>query len=181
MPRRHARRHRALQRQGRAELNAYDFSGLFAHLEDLISEEAEEPNRIGADVQAIDTANPAELDSSFVARFGRVIARRGVAAVPRALFTHQKALGITPQQVWFVSYIFSFQWSTTLPYPSINKMVQHTGYSRAHLHTIKAELVDAGYLTWCTEPTSREGRTQTLTISPACWTPSAPNCSRTRY
>lgn len=137
--------------KGGRDSNAYDFTGLFAHLEDLISEEAEEPNRIGADVATIDTAAasaaiPTELDSSFVARFGRVIARRGVAAVPRAIFTHQKALGLTPQQVWFVSYIFSFQWSTTLPYPSINKMVQHTGYSRAHLHTIKAELVDAGYL-----------------------------------
>ena len=135
--------------KGGRDSNAYDFSGLFAHLEELISEEADEPNRIGTDVPTTDTvpsANSTELDSSFVARFGRVIARRGVAAVPRAIFTHQKALGLTPQQVWFVSYIFSFQWSTTLPYPSINKMVQHTGYSRAHLHTIKAELVDARYL-----------------------------------
>ena len=56
-----------------------------------------------------------------------------MAAVPKAIFTHQKALGLTSQQVWFISYIFSFQWSTALPYPSINKMVQHTGYSRAHL------------------------------------------------
>ncbi len=135
--------------KGGRDSNAYDFSGLFAHLEELIAEEADEPNRIVADVPVTDTlaaANPTEIDSSFVARFGRVIAKRGVAAVPRAIFTHQKALELTPQQVWFVSYIFSFQWSTTLPYPSINKMVQHTGYSRAHLHTIKAELVNAGYL-----------------------------------
>jgi hypothetical protein len=138
--------------RGGRESNAYDFSGLFAHLEELIAQNTgstDQPNRIGADLTGSDTlteANPSEVDPSFVARFGRVIARRGVAAVPRATFTHQKALGLTPQQVWFVSYIFSFQWTTALPYPSINKMVQHTGYSRAHLHTIKAELVEAGYL-----------------------------------
>jgi hypothetical protein len=94
----------------------------------LISRETGEHNAIGADVAAPDTdarsgTGSADADPSFVARFGRVIARRGVAAVPRAIFTHQKALGLTPQQVWFVSYIFSFQWTTTLPYPSINKMV----------------------------------------------------------
>lgn len=135
--------------KGGRDSNAYDFSGLFAHLEELISLDADEPNRIGGELPAPGgdaTQTPGEQDPSFVARFGRVIARRGVAAVPRAIFTHQKALKLTPQQVWFVSYIFSFQWSTTLPYPSINKMVHHTGYSRAHLHTIKAELVEAGYL-----------------------------------
>ncbi len=135
--------------KGGRDSNAYDFSGLFTHLEELIAQETDPPNRIGADMTSTDGSadvTPGEVDSSFVARFGRVIARRGVAAVPRAVFTHQKVLGLTPQQVWFVSYIFSFQWSTTLPYPSINKMVQHTGYSRAHLHTIKAELVGAGYL-----------------------------------
>lgn len=145
--------------KGGRDSNAYDFSGLFAHLEELISYDNNAPNKIGADPPAPGTpgdntyaatastsAGQGEPDSSFVARFGRVIAGRGVAAVPRAIFTHQKALGLTPQQIWFVSYIFSFQWSTPLPYPSINKMSQHTGYSRAHLHTIKAELVAAGYL-----------------------------------
>jgi hypothetical protein len=141
--------------KGGRESNAYDFSGLFTHLEELIAQDAgdaDRPNRIGAALTAearegaTPDGSPQEADPSFVARFGRVIAKRGVAAVPRAIFTHQKVLGLTPQQVWFVSYIFSFQWSTTLPYPSINKMVQHTGYSRAHLHTIKAELVEAGYL-----------------------------------
>lgn len=136
--------------KGGRDSNAYDFSGLFTHIEQLLSEEPDAPNKIRTDppapVPVPNTADPDDPDPSFVARFGRVIARRGVAAIPRAIFTHQKALGLTPQQVWFISYIFSFQWSTALPYPSINKMVQHTGYSRAHLHTIKAELVSAGYL-----------------------------------
>jgi hypothetical protein len=87
-----------------------------------------------------------QVDPSFVARYGRVITRRGVAAVPRAMFTHQAALGLTPQQVWFVTYIFSFQWDTALPYPSIRKMSNVTGYSSVQLHTIKAELVSKGFL-----------------------------------
>ena len=81
------------------------------------------------------------MDPSFVARYGRVITRRGVAAVPRAIFTHQAELTLTPQQVWFITYIFSFQWDTALPYPSIRKMSSITGYSSVQLHTIKAELV----------------------------------------
>ena len=87
-----------------------------------------------------------EIDSSFVARYGRVIARHGVAAVPHAIFTHQKALSLTAQQVWFVTYIFSFQWDTALPYPSIRRMSLQTGYSTVQLHNIKSELVDIGYL-----------------------------------
>jgi hypothetical protein len=81
-----------------------------------------------------------------VARYGRVITRRGVAAVPRAMFTHQAELELTPQQVWFVTYIFSFQWDTALPYPSLRKMAAQTGYSSVQLHTIKGELVSRGYL-----------------------------------
>jgi hypothetical protein len=75
-----------------------------------------------------------------------VIARHGVTAVPRAIFTHQAILGLTPQQVWFITYIFSFQWDTSLPYPSIRRMATVTGYSSVQMHNIKAELVKAGYL-----------------------------------
>ena len=72
--------------------------------------------------------------------------RYGIAAVPRAIFTHQAALGLTPQQVWFVCYVLSFQWDASLPYPSINKMAERTGYSKRQLLRIKEELVLAGYL-----------------------------------
>jgi hypothetical protein len=92
------------------------------------------------------SADIAQVDSSFLARYGRVIVSRGIAAVPRALFTHQKVLGLTPQRVWFVCYILSFQWDTTLPYPSIYRMAERTGYSKQQLHNIKAELVQQGYL-----------------------------------
>ena len=137
---------RFTEQQGQAT-NAYDFSGLFDKLEELITRDAPLANAIRAeDDNPPDMAELGQVDPSFVARYGRVITRRGVAAVPRAIFTHQAALKLTPQQVWFVTYIFSFQWDTALPYPSIRKMSNITGYSSVQLHTIKAELVAMGYL-----------------------------------
>jgi hypothetical protein len=137
---------RFTEQQGQAT-NAYDFSGLFDRLEELITRDAPLANGIRAeDDNPPDMAELGQVDPSFVARYGRVITRRGVAAVPRAIFTHQADLRLTPQQVWFVTYIFSFQWDTALPYPSIRKMSNITGYSSVQLHTIKAELVALGYL-----------------------------------
>jgi AraC-like DNA-binding protein len=137
---------RFTEQQGQAT-NAYDFSGLFDKLEELITRDAPLANGIRAeDDNPPDMAELGQVDPSFVARYGRVITRRGVAAVPRAIFTHQAELTLTPQQVWFISYIFSFQWDTALPYPSIRKMSSITGYSSVQLHTIKAELVASGYL-----------------------------------
>src|SRR4051794_37840456 len=132
--------------QGGKDSNAYDFTGLFERLEELIAAEPSERNAIRSNSYVPDPADLAEVDSSFVARYGRVIVRYGVAVVPRAVFTHQRALGLTPQQVWFITYIFSFKWDTAMPYPSIEKMAFNTGYSRAYLHEIKSSLVAGGYL-----------------------------------
>ncbi len=131
---------------GGVDSNAYDFSALFERLEGIITEEGPQPNSIQAASAPTEAPSLAEIDSSFIARYGRSIVRYGVAAVPRALFTHQKALGLTPQQVWFVGYILSFKWHTGLPYPSIERMSYNTGYSRAYLHEIKTSLVAAEYL-----------------------------------
>lgn len=128
------------------DTNAYDFSELFRRMEEILAEEEHGENPIRADGRSPGEEDYAEYDPSFVARYGRVISKYGVAAVPRALFTHQKALGLSPQQVWFVCYIFSFQWDTALPYPSLRKMAERTGYSRQQLINIKATLVEAGYL-----------------------------------
>ena len=134
------------EKQGQAT-NSYDFSGLFDRLEEMIVRDAPMPNAIRVeDENPPDMAELGEVDPSFVARYGRVITRRGVAAVPRAVFTHQAELSITPQQAWFITYIFSFQWDTALPYPSLRRMSTLTGYSSVQLHTIKGELVTKGYL-----------------------------------
>ena len=153
------------------ESNYYDFAALFEQLEMLIAENArsrgakgdtnpisslfdpsratELPHRNGQEngiERGIDDIERAQHDPSFVARYGRVLARYGVAAVPRALFTCSKELGMTPQQVWFVAYIFSYQWDTSLPYPSIVRMSAQTGYTTAYLHRIKTGLVERGSL-----------------------------------
>ena len=115
------------------------------------SRASEPPHRNGHEngierEHGIDDIERAQHDPSFVARYGRVLARYGVAAVPRALFTCSKELGMTPQQVWFVAYIFSYQWDTSLPYPSIVRMSAQTGYTAAYLHRIKTGLVERGSL-----------------------------------
>jgi hypothetical protein len=153
------------------ESNYYDFASLFEQLEECIAANARargarlgdtnpitshfDPSR-AADTQhrnghenafdQIEDIERAQHDPSFVARYGRVLARYGVAAVPRALFTYSKELGMTPQQIWFVAYIFSYQWDTSLPYPSIMRMSTQTGYTSAYLHRIKASLVERGSL-----------------------------------
>jgi hypothetical protein len=134
---------------GGQSTNYYDFGNLFARLEEIISGEAPPPNPIRERREGGVPAVPVDgtpVDSSFLARYGRVILSYGIAAVPRAIFTHQKVLGLTAQQVWFICYVLSFQWDTALPYPSINKMAERTAYSKQQLHTIKGELVAKGYL-----------------------------------
>ncbi len=128
------------------DTNAYDFSELFRRMEELLAEDGQADNPIRGDGSSPGEQDYAEYDPSFVARYGRVICKHGVAAIPRALFTHQQALKLSPQQVWFVCYIFSFQWDTALPYPSLRKMAERTGYSRQHLINIKSTLVEAEYL-----------------------------------
>jgi hypothetical protein len=82
---------------GRQESSAYDFSGLFAELERLILADPPKTNPIHTDDPDDDSdEEPVDHDMSFLARFGRVIARYGVAAVPQAIFTYQAALGLRP-------------------------------------------------------------------------------------
>ncbi len=129
---------------GRQDSNSYDFGPLFARLEALIAADPPPENAIRQDD---DPAHPGpDHDTSFVARYGRVIAGAGVAAVPQALFTLQATLGLTPQQIWFVCYILAHRWSSELPHPSLVRMAERTGYSRRQLQTIKDELVASGYL-----------------------------------
>jgi len=164
---------RVSQERGQ-EANAYDFAPLFGRLEACIIEQRKDttpgdvrmsnpeigvPIAAGKHPAAVGYANGSEetwaslnelerseRDTSFVARYGRVIARYGVAAVPRALFTFSAELGMTPQQVWFIAYIFSYQWDTALPYPSIMRMAALTGYTPAYLHRLKASLIERDYL-----------------------------------
>ncbi len=145
--------------EGGQDANSYDFGKLFARLESLIVADPALASRIPVDDlsettgdadkglppgSAEDGAEP--KDQSFLARYGRVILRCGIVALPRALFTYQADLSLSPQQMWFIGYILSFQWSTQLPYPSLRKMALNTGYSERQIHRIKDTLVEDGYL-----------------------------------
>lgn len=134
---------------GGQEADGYDFTPLFARLEALLAARPPTDNSLQgpAEVPLADppVAVPGEA-MSFLARFGQVILRAGIATVPRALFTHQAALHLTMQQVWFTGYILAHQWTSDLPYPSIKRMAARTGYTEGCLHDIKQALVDQGYL-----------------------------------
>jgi hypothetical protein len=122
--------------------NRYDFGPLLARLEALLARTPAPP------AAGPDPAPPAAeaRDWSFAARYGAAIAGAGLIAAPTALFRYQRALGLSPQQVWFICYILAFQWGPALPYPSLKKMAARTGYSERHIHTLKESLVRAGYL-----------------------------------
>ena len=125
--------------------NEYDFSGLFTHLEAAILAQAAPANAIRADdASPAAAADPA--DNSFVARFGRVLAGAGIIAVPAGLYTRQRALGLSPQECWFITYILAHRWTADLPYPSLRKMAERTGYSVRQLHQIKEALVTGDHL-----------------------------------
>ncbi len=130
---------------GRRTTNGYDFAPLFGVLEALVHAGAPVCPPIQED-GPLPLLSEESADTSFVARYGRVIARAGIAAIPCALFTYQAQLGLSPQQVWFVSYILAHKWDTALPYPSLKKMAARTGYSLSQIHEIKTTLVKAGYL-----------------------------------
>lgn len=134
--------------RGGQQANCYDFAALFARIEARILADPPAANAIQQAAPPAADADPPspDGDGSFLARYGRVLVRAGIATVPQALFTHQATLGLTPQQVWFIAYILSYRWSTDVPYPSLSKMAACTGYSRRQLQNIKDTLVAQGYL-----------------------------------
>src|SRR5437868_5167876 len=85
-------------------------------------------------------------DRSFVARFGATILRGGITPIPTSLFRYQAVLGLSPQEVWFLSYILTHRWDADLPYPSLVQMAEDTGMSRRNLLRIKDSLVAKGLL-----------------------------------
>jgi hypothetical protein len=122
-----SRQHLTLQprfdpRTGGQLPSGYDFGGLFARLETLLAAEGSAANPIAEEDLPSSPDLPEGADTSLVARFGRLIAGAGLAALPQALFTHQRALALKPAHVWFVGYLLAHRWSTDFPYPSLRKM-----------------------------------------------------------
>jgi len=94
-------------------------------------------------------AGPAEALQDSADRLGRIAAVRavaGIAAIPQALFTYQATLHLSAQQIWFIAYILAYKWTADLPFPSLHRMAERTGYSRRQIQNIKDSLVAAGFL-----------------------------------
>ena len=142
---------------GRQEANSYDFAGLFAALEAQISALPVPPNPLQAPAPP-DEEPDTPRDGSFVARYGRLIAQVGIAAIPQAVFTQQAALQLTAQQIWFIGYILAHRWTTAVPHPSLVRMAERTGYGVRQLHNIKDSLVQQGYLTLVARYSSQGGK-----------------------
>jgi DNA-binding MarR family transcriptional regulator len=82
----------------------------------------------------------------FIRRFGRVLADHGIAAVPLLLFRLQGALGLSPQETWFIAYVLSYKWDERDPYPSLREISELSGVPRATLVAYKNSLVAKGFL-----------------------------------
>lgn len=82
----------------------------------------------------------------FEARFGKVIAACGVAAVPRALCFYMGELGLSYADLGFLCHLFSYRWTSAVPYPRTRSLALQAGVTRAGIQKRIAALVSLGYL-----------------------------------
>src|SRR5689334_916938 len=89
---------------------------------------------------------PPRGGSSFLVRFGQVIVRHGIAAIPSAIFHFQGELQLTAQEVWFISAVLAHKWTEELPHPNLSRMSLQTGVQERRLRRYKQSLASIGYL-----------------------------------
>ena len=78
-------------------------------------------------------------------RFGR-LADHGIVAVPSLLFRFQGALGLSPEETWFITFVLSYKWDERDPYPSLREISKLSGVPRTTLVRYKDSLVRKGLL-----------------------------------
>lgn len=100
----------------------------------------------GLPSKGIRTGRPPRAGSSFLARFGQLIVSHGIATIPSALFQYQGTLGLTAQEVWFISAVLSRKWTEDLPHPNLSKMERDTGVPERRLRRYKQRLCEGGFL-----------------------------------
>lgn len=96
--------------------------------------------------RGIRSGRPPRAGSSFLARFGQLIVQHGIATIPSALFQYQGTLGLTAQEVWFISAVLSRKWTEDLPHPNLSKMERDTGVPERRLRRYKQRLCEGGFL-----------------------------------
>src|SRR5690349_18326135 len=90
--------------------------------------DAVEISRAGK-VSKASTARAAGRPVSFAGHYGQLLLADGIAPIPRALFIYQSALHLSPQQVWFISYVLSHKWDEDLPHPRLQELARHATLS----------------------------------------------------
>src|SRR5207249_7933957 len=84
--------------------------------------------------------------ASFAGHYGQLILTDGIAPIPKALFLYQGALGLSPQQVWFIAYVLSHKWDEDLPHPRLQELARHATLGLRWIKNIKNSIVQAGLL-----------------------------------
>lgn len=108
------------------------------------------------------TAEGGVRDNSFLARYGAELLRGGIAAIPGSLFRYQGELDLSLQQVWFVAAVLAHKWDAGMPHPSLKKMAARAAMSERHLHNLKNQLIEKGFLTLIPRETARGGQDTSL-------------------
>lgn len=98
------------------------------------------PPRPGHASRRTNDALRPQSDFSFLARYGSIISKAGVATIPSALFFYQGELGLKPEEVWFACAILSHKWTSDLPYPSLHRLARSTGVGLTSLRRYRAAL-----------------------------------------
>lgn len=69
------------------------------------------------------------VENTFLARFGSILAKSGVASIPQALFYYQAELGLSVEATWFASVLLAYRWTSDIPFPSLNRISKRAGVS----------------------------------------------------
>src|SRR6478752_949814 len=85
-------------------------------------------------------------DDRWRAQFGPALARAGVAALPGALYQRQAELGLSAQEVWFISAALAQKWTRGDPCPSLKQLAATSGVDAKWLKELRARLVSRGLL-----------------------------------
>lgn len=88
---------------------------------------------------------PARSDYSFEARFGKIIAAVGIAAIPRALYYYMGELGLSYADVGFIGHLLSFRWTSEVPFPGVEKLARQAGCRASTIQRRRQAIEELGY------------------------------------
>ena len=84
-------------------------------------------------------------DYTFEARFGKIIAAVGIAAIPRALYYYMGELGLSYADVGFLGHLLSFRWTSEVPFPGVEKLAHQAGCRASTIQRRRQAIEELGY------------------------------------